>query len=144
MSWWKSIISQWQTLPFPHSNLRPEHKQLKHSCQKSSMSKASPLPLRLKLGLPSYSPESPIKKFPFLSSFRAKSHSFYPKGVLMPPKPDTLQLWSHLSPQANQSQTWFELDQKATGRSDCCYGSSPEQCLSFCAVKTSAGIFPQT
>lgn len=124
MSWWKPIISQWQTLPFPHSNLRPEYKQLKHSCQKSDVSKASLPPLRLKLGLYSYSPESPIKKFTFLSPFQAKSRSFHQKGVLMSLKPDTLWLWSHLSPQGNQRQTWSELDRKAIGSSDGCQAHS--------------------
>lgn len=144
MSWWKSIISQWQTLPFPHSNLRPEYKQLKHSCQKSGMSKATLPPLRLKLGLYFYSPESPIKKFTSLSPFQVRSHSFHQKGVLMSLKPDTLWLWSHLSPQANQHQTWSELDRKAIGSSDCCHGSFPELCLSLYAIGTSAGIFPKT
>lgn len=120
MSWWKSIISQWETLPFPHSSLRSEHKQPQHSCQKSGTSQASLPLLRLKFGPCFYSPEPPIRKLALLSPFPGKSHLFHQRGVLRTLKADTLWLWSHLSPQTNENQTWSELDLKATGKSDGC------------------------
>lgn len=120
MSWWKSIISQWQTLPFPHLNLKPEYKQLQYSCQKSGTPMASLPLLRLKLGLCFYSPQSALRKLTLLSPFWMKSHSFHQRGVLISLEPDTLYLWSHPSPQVNQKQTWSELDLKAIGKNDCC------------------------
>jgi hypothetical protein len=116
MSWWKSIISQWQTLPFPHSNLRPEYKQLQYSCQKSGVSMASLPLLRSTVGPCSYILEPTIRKPALLSPFWEKSHSFHQTSAIISLKPDTLELWSHLSLQANQSWAWFDLTERPSGR----------------------------
>ena len=102
-------------LPFLHSNLRSEHKQLQHSWQKPGVSQASLPLLRLKLAICFYSPESAVRVL--LSPFPGENHSFHQGGMSMTLKADTLWPWSHLSPQANQNQTWSEFDLKVTGKS---------------------------
>lgn len=82
------------------------------------------------------------KRWDLLSPFSVKSHSFHQRSMVVSSKPDTGRLWSYVSVQGSQNQTWSELDQKTMEKSHCCLWLIAWTALFLCRT-LAAGIIPK-